>query len=95
MRSYTHTYIKESFPKRPRRIYLRRRRPFELFWWEIIFAFCLIFMLLMLFVNSQNNYTYAPPQARAQDIDIGVDIIETQAAEPSNYGQYELVLLSL
>jgi hypothetical protein len=56
----TKKYLHESFPRRSyhRGIVIRPRKPFEIFWQEILFTLFIIFVLIMLTVNYVSNQNY-------------------------------------
>lgn len=79
-REFTKRYIGQIHPKKQYRrgIYLRKRRPFELFWSEILFAIVIILFLVMLAINYQSNLSYqgnsTGVQEEQREIEIGVNI---------------------
>ncbi len=78
---YTRNYVGENFPRKPfkKGIVIRKRRPFELFLPEILFALFIIFLLIMLAVNYTSNLNYVRQNKTIEpekEIDIGVNIRE-------------------
>jgi hypothetical protein len=75
----TKKYLHESFPARiyNRGIVIRPRKPFEIFWQEILFTLFIIFVLIMLTVNYVSNQSYVRQnitQKTERVIDVGVKI---------------------
>jgi hypothetical protein len=75
----TKKYLHESFPRKiyHRGIVIRPRRPFEIFWQEILFTLFIIFVLIMLAVNYVSNQNYVrqnTTQETERVIDVGVKI---------------------
>ncbi len=77
-KEYMPQYIKESFPKKRQRIYIRERRPFEIFWSEILIMLFIIFMLVMIFMNYMSNLEYQATKTTEEkeisEIDVGIGI---------------------
>jgi maltodextrin utilization protein YvdJ len=76
---YTKRYISENIPRKSyhRGIVIRERKPFELFWQEILFMLFIISLLVMLAVNYVSNQEYVRQnvtQEEEREIDIGVNI---------------------
>lgn len=74
-------YVNERMPKksyaRKAKIYLRKRKRFELFWDEILITIFIIIMMLMVFINYQHNHSYkAEPveENEPTEVDVGLGI---------------------
>lgn len=81
MKELIDKYVNESMPKksyvRRAKIYLRKRKRFELFWDEILITIFIIIMLLMVFVNYQNSQAYQPEpiiEDEPEEVEVGIGI---------------------
>lgn len=80
MREYMDKYVREGIPRKTytRKISIRQRKPFEIFWQEIFIVLFVLFMLYMLYANYQSNLLYSAANNTAADkeVDIRINIIE-------------------
>ncbi len=84
---YLDKYVKEEMPRKPYKVKpkynLRKRRKNELFWDEILIALFIVAMLVMIFINYQNQLNYqAEEQEETREVDVGVGIEETNLEAP-------------
>jgi hypothetical protein len=78
-KEYTKKYIHEFVPRKSyhKGIVIRQRKPFELFWQEILFVLFIIFVLVMLTINYVSNQNYVKQnktQETEREVDVGVKI---------------------
>ena len=71
---YTSRYVGDSMPKKPyrRKFVLRDRKPFEIYWHEILIALFIIFMLVMLAVNYV-SLREPSEHAKVKPVEIDID----------------------
>ncbi|NTV23924.1 MAG: hypothetical protein HGA85_06160 [Nanoarchaeota archaeon] len=80
---YTGKYIGDNMPRKPykRKFVLRERKPFELYWHEILIALFIIFMLFMLLVNYISTRDYVPQTSKPVEIDIDASVGANETME--------------
>ncbi|MBN2367478.1 hypothetical protein JXC34_00540 [Candidatus Woesearchaeota archaeon] len=77
----TRRYIAEGFPRKPyvkkKRVYIRDRKQFEIFFHEILVVLFIIFMIYMVFTNYVHNQNYAagaiPEEEKVAEIDVDIN----------------------
>src|SRR3989344_393402 len=83
-KEYMNKYIREGIPRKryiKKGFYLRDRRPYELFWSEVIIAIVILLMVLLVYINSLEVSTGNEAKAEQEKI-INVDVgIEEENSE--------------
>jgi len=74
----TKRYIRERFPKKHYRFLLRPRKPFGLYWSEIVFVILILLMIFMVITNfmEEQKYTKVNLTRSEKEIKVGVSIEE-------------------
>ncbi len=98
-KEYMRDYIVENIPKSPyKKIFIRERKPFELFWQEVLVALFIIFMMFMLFINYQSTLNYVPRDTTAneKEVNVGVNIdSDGNLASVFSYNSYSITEKSI